>query len=78
MPALRLLPVLVIGAGSLFLVGSAEAAGVGTGCPAGFTIAPVSVLGEDFTGQVDNVNHDGLICIKLLKKSGVFVDNVTP
>ena len=51
----------------------------GTGCPKGFTLESVEVLGDDFTGVADNVNHDGLICIKPLKSGGgIFIDNTTP
>ena len=62
------------------VVPAAQAAPTGAGCPNGFTLAPVSVLGTDFTGVADNVNHDGLICIRDLKSAnrGIFIDNTTP
>jgi hypothetical protein len=64
--------------GSMLAMGPAQAAGAGAGCPRGWTLAPVSVLGEDFTGVADNVNHDGLVCIKHLRTTGVYMDNVAP
>ena len=77
MRALRLVLVLLLGAAGLLLASPAQA--VGSGCPPVFQLAPVSVLGADFTGQADNVNHDGWICIRVLNSgSGVFVDNVVP
>jgi hypothetical protein len=62
------------------VVPAAQAAPTGTGCPRGFTLASVSVLGTDFTGVADNVNHDGLICIRELKSPdrGIFIDNTAP
>jgi hypothetical protein len=58
----------------------ARAAPQNTGCPADFQLEPVSILGEDFTGVADNVNHDGFICIMWFKnrEGGVFVDNTMP
>ncbi|MEP6697368.1 MAG: hypothetical protein ABJA34_10885 [Pseudonocardiales bacterium] len=51
----------------------------GTGCPADFQLAPVSVLGSNFAGIADNVNHDGFICIRSLHDgSRIFIDNTTP
>jgi hypothetical protein len=74
----RLLPVLTLVGALLFAVAPAQAA-AGSGCPMGFTLAPVSVLGTDFTGVADQVNNDGLVCIRFLRNgSGVFIDNVTP
>jgi hypothetical protein len=58
---------------------AAGAAPAGTGCPPGWDLAPVSILGEDFTGVADNVNHDGQICIRGLHNgAGVFIDNTVP
>ena len=62
----------------ILVAAPAHAGPPGTGCPTGWTLAPVSVLGEDFTGQADNVNPDGMICIKLLRTTGVYMDNVVP
>ncbi|MEO5708791.1 MAG: hypothetical protein ABIQ59_03110 [Nocardioidaceae bacterium] len=77
MRALRLLPILALGAASLSVASPIEAA-TGSNGPTGFTLARVSVLGPNFSGVTDNAKHDGFICIKLLKTSGVFTDNVTP
>jgi hypothetical protein len=60
-----------------------SAAGAGpphTGCPtADWSLEPVSVLGANFSGVADNVNHDGLICIKGLRSgAGIFIDNTAP
>jgi hypothetical protein len=77
MRELRLVLVLLLGAAGALVASPAHA--VGSQCPKVFELAPVSVLGADFTGQVDNVNHDGWICIRVLTSgSGVFVDNVVP
>jgi hypothetical protein len=59
---------------------AAHAAPPHGGCPSTFTLAPVSVLGTDFTGVADNVNHDGMICIRELPsgKIGIFIDNTAP
>ncbi len=74
----RLIAVISAVAG-LSVVGVGSAAPANRGCPTGFTLAPVSVLGPDFTGVADNVNHDGLICIRSLKNGGgVFIDNTAP
>jgi hypothetical protein len=60
------------------------AAGAGpphNGCPtADWSLEPLSVLGSDFSGVADNVNHDGWICIKDLPSGigGVFIDNTAP
>lgn len=49
------------------------------GCQTGFTLAPASAV-TVAGGQIDNVNHDGLICIKpMTNGSGsffIFTDNV--
>jgi len=78
MRTLRLAPAVLLASGLAFVcAGPAQA--VGAGCPPVFTLAPVSILGDDFTGQVDNVNHDGMICIRILKNgAGIFVDNAHP
>jgi hypothetical protein len=67
--------------GGLFAAPAANAA-QGTGCPTGFALEPVSVLGTNFVGIADNVNHDGFICLKTLNSgaglSAVFIDNTAP
>jgi len=66
-------------AAALTIGPSAGAGPPGTGCPPGWNLAPVSILGEDFTGVADNVNHDGQICIRGLRNGGgVFIDNTAP
>jgi hypothetical protein len=59
---------------------SPTAAAPGSNCPRGFIIASADVvLGTDFTGVVDQVNHDGLVCIRSLTSGiEIFVDNTTP
>jgi hypothetical protein len=59
---------------------AAQGAAPGAGCPSTFTLAPVAVLGTDFSGVADNVNHDGLICVRDLPsgKIGIFIDNTAP
>jgi len=71
---------LACGAFAALTIGPAAGAGPpGTGCPPGWDLAPVSILGEDFTGVADNVNHDGQICIRGLHNgAGVFIDNTVP
>jgi hypothetical protein len=54
-----------------------------SGCPVGFELAPVSVLGSGFTGVITDVNNDEMICIKTLNGPGfpgafIFIDNTTP
>ncbi|MEO6586287.1 MAG: hypothetical protein ABIN90_08305 [Knoellia sp.] len=74
----RLLPVLAVVGASLFAASPALAA-QGTGCPKGFVLAPVSVLGEGFSGVADNVNHDGQICLRSVRPDfSIFIDNTTP
>lgn len=69
----------VLGALSIASVSPAVAA-PGSGCPRGFTIASAEeVLGTDYTGVVDQVNHDGLVCIRFLNSGiGIFIDNTAP
>ncbi len=69
----------ILGAASLVGVSPAVAA-PGSNCPRGFTIASAEeVLGTDYTGVVDQVNHDGLVCIRILKSGiGIFIDNTAP
>ena len=43
---------------------SATAAPPNLGCPTGYQIEPISFLNPSFTGIADNVNHDGLICVR--------------
>ncbi len=38
----------------------------------------MSILGADFTGIADNVNHDGWICIRGVHGGAVFIDNTAP
>lgn len=65
-------------AGMLAAPGPAVAA-QGTGCPNGFELQPVSILGTNFSGIADNVNHDGLICIKATDGGPtIFIDNTAP
>lgn len=65
---------------AVLLLGAPAAAGpAGAGCPPGWELAPVSILGEDFTGVADNVNHDGMICVRDLRNgAAVFIDNTVP
>jgi hypothetical protein len=77
MRSIRLVAVMLLGSGLVWAASPAEAAG--SGCPPVFELAPVSILGSNFTGQADNVNHDGMICVRRLNSGGgVFIDNVTP
>lgn len=64
--------------GLVWAPASATAGPPNTGCPKGFYLASVDVLGTDFTGVADNVNHDGMICLKDLANGGIFVDNTMP
>jgi hypothetical protein len=74
----RLLPVVAVVGASLFAASPATAA-QGSGCPKGFDLAPVSVLGAGFSGVADNVNHDGLICLRSVRTDfAIFIDNTTP
>jgi hypothetical protein len=57
--------------------GTATAGPPNAGCPKGFSLAPVSVLG-DYQGVADNVNHDGWICLRDVGDFGIFVDNTVP
>jgi hypothetical protein len=76
-----------VGFAAIFLLGL-SGTGMGgsfpnAGCPVGFELAPVTVLGPNFSGQVTDVNNDEMICIKTLKGSGfpgdfIFIDNTTP
>jgi hypothetical protein len=43
---------------------SAMAAPPHAGCPTGYQLVSTSFLGPNFTGVADNVNHDGLICVR--------------
>jgi hypothetical protein len=77
MRTLRLAPVVLL-ASALALAASPAQAADG-GCPPVFQLAPVSILGDNVDGQVDNVNHDGFICVRTITKGYViFVDNVHP
>lgn len=69
----------LLGVASL-VAASPAAAAPGSNCPRGFTLASAEVvLGTEFTGVVDQVNHDGLVCIRALKSGiGIFIDNTAP
>jgi hypothetical protein len=76
----RLIALVVLTVTGLLVAGQPAGAGPpGTSCPPGWDLAPVSILGSDFTGIADNVNHDGWICIRGLHNgAGVFIDNTAP
>jgi len=54
----------VAGAILLAPASSAGAAPPNAGCPTGYQLVSTSFLGPNFTGVADNVNHDGLICVR--------------
>jgi hypothetical protein len=74
----RLLPILLLVGASVLTAAPAEAA-PGSGCPNGFMLAPISVLGDDFDGNADQVNNDGMVCIRFVRPGiGIFIDNTAP
>lgn len=80
---MRVRPVITVSAlGAAVLLAPSPASAAtppGTGCPTGFQLAPVSILGNNFTGIADNVNHDGFICLRTLHNgSHIFIDNTAP
>jgi hypothetical protein len=71
--------VITFGVAGVFAAPAAANAAQGTGCPTGFVLQPVSVLGTNYSGIADNVNHDGFICLKRLNSgSATFIDNTAP
>jgi hypothetical protein len=69
------------------VVGAAAPAGASvpnSGCPTGFERVSTSILGENFSGQLIDLNNDELMCIRFLPSppfgegSFVFIDNTTP
>ncbi len=72
----RLFSVLALAVGASVLAASPASAAQGTGCPQGFDLVLASVLGTDFSGVADNVNHDGLICLRFVRPDfAIFIDN---
>jgi hypothetical protein len=72
---------------ALAVVGAAAPAGASvpnSGCPTGFDLVSTSILGENFSGQLIDLNNDELMCIRFLPSppfpegSFVFIDNTTP
>jgi hypothetical protein len=70
---------ITLGATSLAVMSPAAAA-IGSNCPRGFELAPVSVLGTEYSGVADQVNSDGMICTKPVQNQPffIFIDNTAP